>query len=326
MTSRSRTPAVIRTIPALRRIVGRFRAAGESVALVPTMGALHAGHLELVRLAGRKAERVVVSIFVNPAQFGPAEDFASYPRTFDSDLHALSKLNVDLVWAPDAGVMYPPGFTTKVLPQGPASAGLEDAYRPHFFGGVATVVSKLLLQVAPDYALFGEKDYQQLKVVTQMAKDLDIPVKIIGAATIREADGLALSSRNAYLSQQERGVAPVLHRVLSRSAACIANGHPLEQVLAAGRTEIKQAGFVLDYLEARHAETLAPVTSLKNGPIRLLVAARIGKTRLIDNLGVKADADQSKPRSRNSRRSGSGIAAAPGAARSRSRGASSSSR
>lgn len=310
----------------LRRAVARFRAAGESVALVPTMGALHAGHLQLVRLARRKAKRVVVSIFVNPAQFGPAEDFATYPRTFESDLRALAELNVDLIWAPNRETMYPPGFATTVLPRGPAAAGLEDAYRPHFFAGVATVVSKLLLQVAPDYALFGQKDYQQLKVVTQMAKDLDIPVKIIGAPTVREPDGLALSSRNAYLSPAERRAAPVLYRVLSKSAERIANGKAIEMVLAEGRAEIAQAGFALDYLEARHAETLGPVASLKDGPVRLLVAAKIGKTRLIDNLGVGADADHSKPRSRNSRRSGSGIAAAPGAARSRSRGASSSSK
>jgi pantoate--beta-alanine ligase len=321
-----RSSSVVRTVPALRRAVARFRAAGESVALVPTMGALHAGHLELVRLARRKAKRVVVSIFVNPAQFGPSEDFATYPRTFESDLAALADLDVDLVWAPEADTMYPPGFATTVLPQGPASAGLEDAYRPHFFAGVATVVSKLLLQVAPDYALFGQKDYQQLKVVTRMAKDLDIPVKIIGAPTVRESDGLALSSRNAYLSPEQRRLAPILHRVLSQCAAHIANGMPLDKVLDEGRTEISRAGFALDYLEARHAETLAAITSASDGPVRLLVAARIGKTRLIDNLGVDLDADQSKPRSRNSRRSGSGIAAAPGAARSRSRGASSSSR
>jgi pantoate--beta-alanine ligase len=250
------------------------------------MGALHAGHLELVRLARRKAARVVVSIFVNPTQFGPTEDFTTYPRTFDSDLKALADLDVDLVWAPERDTMYPPGFATTVLPQGPASAGLEDAYRPHFFAGVATVVSKLLLQVAPDFALFGEKDYQQLKVVTQMAKDLDIPVKIIGAPTVRESDGLALSSRNAYLSAEERRIAPLLYRVLSKSAERIGSGSAVDAVLAEGRAEITHAGFVLDYLEARQAETLAPIVSLRDVPIRLLVAAKIGRTRLIDNLGV----------------------------------------
>src|SRR5215213_3174495 len=203
MPPRPRKPLLVHTQPALRRALARLRAPGSRVALVPTMGALHAGHLQLVRLARRKAERVVVSIFVNPAQFGPTEDFASYPRTLESDLAALAGLNVDLVWCPDAATMYPAGFSTQVLPRGPAAVGLEDAYRPHFFAGVATVVTKLLLQVAPDYAVFGEKDYQQLKVVTQMAKDLDIPVTIIGVPTIREPDGLALSSRNAYLTPEQ---------------------------------------------------------------------------------------------------------------------------
>jgi pantoate--beta-alanine ligase len=290
------------------------------------MGALHAGHLQLVRLARRKADRVVVSIFVNPTQFGPTEDLASYPRSIASDLAALAELNTDLVWIPTAQTMYPPGFATQVVPRGPASAGLEDAYRPHFFGGVATVVTKLLLQVAPECALFGEKDYQQVKVVTQVVNDLNIPVKIIAAPTVREPDGLALSSRNAYLSPEERRIAPKLHEVLRKSAEQITRGNSIETVLNEGRAEITQAGFALDYFEARNAETLNPIPSAKQGSVRLLVAAKIGKTRLIDNLAVPASAAQSKPSSRNSRRSGSGIAAAPGAARSRSRGASSPSR
>jgi pantoate--beta-alanine ligase len=326
MAPRSPKPMIVRMVPALRRAIVRFRARHDYVALVPTMGALHAGHLQLVRLARRKADRVVVSIFVNPAQFGPAEDFSSYPRNLASDINALAKLKVDLIWTPNLETMYPPGFATQVVPGGPANAGLEDAYRPHFFGGVATVVTKLLLQVAPDYALFGEKDYQQLKVVMQMTKDLDIPVKIIGAPTVREPDGLALSSRNAYLSLAERATAPKLHEVLRTSAEKIALGASIETVLGAARAEIIQAGFALDYLEARHADTLAPTTSADEGPLRLLVAAKIGKTRLIDNVAVPARPAQSKPSSRSSRRSGSGIAAAPGAARSRSRGASSSSR
>jgi len=269
---------------------------------------------------------VVVSIFVNPAQFGPTEDFASYPRTLESDLAALAGLNVDLVWCPDAATMYPAGFSTQVLPRGPAAVGLEDAYRPHFFAGVATVVTKLLLQVAPDYAVFGEKDYQQLKVVTQMAKDLDIPVTIIGVPTIREPDGLALSSRNAYLTPEQRRIAPKLHEVLSKSAQRIAAGTSIRDAVAQGRAEITRAGFAPDYLEARHAETLAPIASPAEGPVRLLVAAKLGTTRLIDNLAVPGPRSQSKPSSRSSRRKGSGIAAAPGAARLRSRGASSSSR
>lgn len=279
-------PTVTRSIPALRRILKLFRDAGERIALVPTMGALHAGHLTLVREAHRRARRVVVSIFVNPTQFAPHEDFASYPRDFAADLVALRAAKADLVWAPSAGVMYPQGFATRIEPQGAAEAGLEDKFRPHFFGGVATVVTKLFTQVAPDFAMFGQKDYQQLCVVTQMAKDLDLPLKIVGVPTVREKDGLALSSRNAYLSPAERAVAPTLYRVLKASAARIKRGEPIEMVLEEGATEIARAGFALDYLEARHAVTLAPIASPKDRPIRLLVAAKIGKTRLIDNLGV----------------------------------------
>jgi pantoate--beta-alanine ligase len=279
-------PTVTRSIPALRRLLKRFRDAGERIALVPTMGALHAGHLTLVREARRRARRVVVSIFVNPTQFAPHEDFASYPRDFTADLVALRAAKADLIWAPPAEVMYPPGFATRIEPQGAAKAGLEDKFRPHFFGGVATVVTKLFTQVAPDFAMFGQKDYQQLCVVTQMAKDLDLPLKIVGVPTVREKDGLALSSRNAYLSPAERAVAPTLHRVLEASAGRIKRGEPIEMVLEEGAADIAHAGFVLDYLEARHAVTLAPIASPKDGPIRLLVAAKIGKTRLIDNLGV----------------------------------------
>jgi pantoate--beta-alanine ligase len=279
-------PKMARTIPALRRAVELYRKAGQTVALVPTMGALHAGHLALVREAKRRARRVVVSIFVNPTQFAPTEDFGSYPRTFATDVEALADAKADLVWAPTANAMYPQGFATRIEPQGPALAGLEDKFRPHFFGGVATVVAKLFTQVEPDFALFGEKDYQQLCVVRQMAKDLDLPLKIIGVKTVREKDGLALSSRNAYLSAGERSVAPVLYRVLKTSAARIKNGEAIADVLDVGRREIDVAGFALDYLEARHALTLAPIASPKDGPIRLLVAAKIGRTRLIDNIAV----------------------------------------
>jgi len=276
---------VARTIVALDRAMRRVRRAGK-VALVPTMGALHKGHLALVRQARRRAAKVIVSIFVNPAQFAPTEDFGSYPRTFAQDLAELAKLKVDLVWAPGADVMYPQGFATRIVPEGPALAGLEDKFRPHFFGGVATVVAKLFTQCRPDFAMFGEKDFQQLKVVTRMAKDLDLPVRVIGIPTVREADGLALSSRNAYLSEAERAVAPTLYRVLTGCAAKISAGAPIAKALDDGRAEISAAGFALDYLEARHAETLAPIASAKDGPVRLLVAARIGKTRLIDNIGV----------------------------------------
>ena len=279
-------PKVLRTVTSLRRALAAYRKAGDRIALVPTMGALHRGHLALVRRARRQARRVVVSIFVNPTQFAPHEDFTSYPRRFAGDLAALRAEMVDLVWAPAAEIMYPDGFATRIEPAGAANAGLEDKFRPHFFGGVATVVAKLFTQVGPDFALFGEKDYQQLRVVTQMAKDLDLPVKVVGLPTVREPDGLALSSRNVYLSAAERAVAPTLYRVLKQSAARINNGEAIAGVLADGRAEIEIAGFALDYLEARHTLTLAPVGSRKDGPIRLLVAAKLGKTRLIDNIGV----------------------------------------
>jgi pantoate--beta-alanine ligase len=250
------------------------------------MGALHRGHMALVQEAQRRARRVVVSIFVNPTQFAPHEDFDSYPRRFATDIKALREAKIDLVWAPSVEAMYPDGFATRIAPEGPAKAGLEDEFRPHFFGGVATVVAKLFTQVSPDLAFFGQKDYQQLRVVTQMAKDLDLPVKVIGVPTVREPDGLALSSRNTYLSGAERTVAPMLYRVLKGCATRIKNGETVDRVLNVARIEIDVAGFMLDYLEARHALTLAPISSPKDGPIRLLVAAKLGKTRLIDNIAV----------------------------------------
>jgi len=280
----------MRTIPALRRAVAAWRAGHASVALVPTMGALHAGHLALVRAARRRARRTIVSIFVNPAQFAPEEDLAKYPRTFDTDLSVLRKLAVDLVWTPPVEVMYPADFSTKVVPGGPALVGLEDRFRPHFFSGVATVVAKLLIQCAPDFAMFGEKDYQQLKVVSRMVADLNLPTRIIAVPTVREKDGLALSSRNAYLSAGERAVASALYRILRTCAERIANGELIARVLDEGSNAIENAGFLLDYLEARHADSLEPVASLDEGPVRLLVAARLGKTRLIDNIAVRASA------------------------------------
>src|SRR5262245_47366029 len=223
-----RRPKVARTVGALDRARNEFRAA--TVALVPTMGALHDGHLALVRRARSRARRVIVSIFVNPAQFGPHEDLATYPRTFAADIAALANEHVDLVWAPSAGVMYPDGFATRLVPEGPAHAGLEDTVRPHFFTGVATVVTKLFLQCRPDYAMFGEKDFQQLKVVTRLARDLDLRLKVIGVPTVREPDGLALSSRNAYLAPAERAVAPILHRTLADCARKIAARAPIVQI------------------------------------------------------------------------------------------------
>jgi pantoate--beta-alanine ligase len=279
-------PKILRTVPSLRRALEPYRKAGASIALVPTMGALHRGHMALIREARRRAKRVVVSIFVNPTQFAPHEDFASYPRSFATDLKALRAENVDVVWAPAVEAMYPDGFATRLAPEGPAKAGLEDEYRPHFFGGVATVVAKLFTQVSPDFAFFGQKDYQQLRIVTQIAKDFDLPVKVIGVPTVREPDGLALSSRNVYLSSAERAVAPMLYKVLKGCASRIKSGEKIDRVLNVGRIEVDLAGFSLDYLEARHALTLAPVVSLKEGPVRLLIAARLGKTRLIDNIAV----------------------------------------
>jgi pantoate--beta-alanine ligase len=279
-------PRVVSNVPALRRTLRQWRSRGERIALVPTMGALHAGHLALVRAARRQARRVVVSIFVNPAQFAPHEDLASYPRALDADLVALADQPVDLVWAPVAAAMYPPGFATRIMPEGVALVGLEDRFRPHFFAGVATVVAKLLVQCLPDVAMFGEKDYQQLKVVAQLTRDLDLPVKISAVATVREKDGLALSSRNAYLSASERAAAPALYLILKRCAEGIARGDHIDRLVDEGRTGLERAGFVVDYLEARHAESLARLETADERPIRLLAAARIGRTRLIDNVAV----------------------------------------
>ena len=282
----SRSPMIVRTVPALRRALDGFRAKKAGIALVPTMGALHDGHVSLVRLAKRRAQKVIVSIFVNPAQFAPSEDFGSYPRTWKADVARLTAENVDLIWNPEVKTMYPGGFATRILTEGPAIAGLEDRFRPHFFGGVTTVVGKLFTQVRPDFAIFGEKDFQQLRVVARMAADLDLGVKVIGSRTVRERDGLAMSSRNVYLSPQERDTAPVLFRAMKESAKRLRAGDDIEAVMAGGAELITAAGFALDYFEARHAETLAPIASVKDGPVRILVAARLGKTRLIDNIGV----------------------------------------
>ena len=282
----SRRPMIVRTVPALRSALEGLRARKTTIALVPTMGALHEGHVSLIRLAKRRATKVVVSIFVNPTQFAPSEDFSSYPRTWKADVVRLAAENVDLIWNPGVKTMYPDGFATKILTEGPAVAGLEDRFRPHFFGGVSTVVGKLFTQVRPDFAVFGEKDFQQLRVVTRMACDLDLGVKVIGSRTVRERDGLAMSSRNVFLSPEQRRIAPELYRATKESAKRLRAGDDIEAAMAGGAELIVSAGFALDYFEVRHAETLAPVTSGEDGSMRILVAAKIGNTRLIDNVAV----------------------------------------
>ncbi|WP_280141794.1 pantoate--beta-alanine ligase [Bosea sp. OK403] len=278
--------AVFETVAAMRAKVAAWHAAGEKVALVPTMGALHQGHIALVKEAQRHARRVITSIFVNPTQFAPHEDFKKYPRTFDQDCAMLAEAQADAVFFPQVEEMYPPGFATRILLLGPAAVGLDDRFRPTHFEGVATVCCKLFTQSQADCAVFGEKDYQQLKVVTRMAADLDLGIEIVPLPTFREPDGLAMSSRNRYLSAEHRALAPLLHKVMQALAVRLRNRDDLFKAVTEAQGEIISAGFELDYLEARHADTLAAVTSLADGPIRLLVAARIGGTRLIDNIGV----------------------------------------
>src|SRR6202163_585389 len=230
----SRSPMIVRTVPALRRALDSISAKNATTALVPTMGALHDGHVSLVRLAKRRAMRVIVSIFVNPTQFAPSEDFSSYPRTWKADVARLASEDVDLIWNPDVKTMYPEGFATRILTEGPANAGLEDRFRPHFFGGVTTVVGKLFTQVRPDFAVFGEKDFQQLRVVTRMARDLDLGVKVIGSKNVRERDGIAMSSRNVYLSPEQRRTAPALYRALKESARRLRVGDAIATAMASG--------------------------------------------------------------------------------------------
>ncbi len=273
---------VVRTVQGLRRKVAGWRTAGERVALVPTMGALHEGHLQLVRAGHRRAKRCVVSIFVNPTQFAPHEDFSRYPRDEAGDLSKLALVGCDLVWAPDKDEMYPDGFATRVVPAG-AAEGLETDFRPDFFGGVATVCTKLFQQVGADFAVFGEKDYQQLCVIRQTVRDLNLPLDIIAAPTVRESDGLAMSSRNRYLGPEERSVAPVVHRVIADVASAAGKGSA-EAAIAEGRQTLEAAGFRIDYLEVRDAETLK--VPQPGRPKRVLVAAWLGKTRLIDNVAA----------------------------------------
>ena len=279
------TPPVDRTIKAMRARGTLWRGSGLKVALVPTMGALHEGHLALVREARRRAPRVVVSIFVNPAQFAPTEDYAAYPRDEAGDLAKLGSENVDAVFAPSVGEMYPEGAATAIAVGGPATE-LEAISRPQFFNGVATVVAKLLQACSPDIAVFGEKDYQQLLVVRRMVADLLFPVEIVGCPTVREVDGLAMSSRNAYLTEVERVKAPRLQKALKTAADAIRAGTAAETALSAARTSLAAAGFLVDYVKLRNAETLERVSNPKNEPMRILAAAWLGKTRLIDNVPV----------------------------------------
>jgi len=279
--------ATVRTISALRAQVAAWRAAGERVALIPTMGALHAGHLSLVTLGRERADRTVASIFVNPTQFAPHEDFEAYPREEAKDAERLAEAGCDLLFAPSVEEMYAPGFSTTITVTG-VSGPLDGQARPHHFAGVATVVAKLLIQCGPDVAVFGQKDYQQLQVIRRLATDLDLPVEIIGGSTIRADDGLALSSRNAYLSPAERAIAGKLNVILKDAIEQLRAGRPVDAVEAEGLKALAAAGFdPIDYLEVRDPNDLS---RLGPGPLgvpgRILVAAKIGRTRLIDNMAV----------------------------------------
>ncbi|AWN53860.1 pantoate--beta-alanine ligase [Methylobacterium sp. 17Sr1-1] len=287
MTPLPSPPAILRLtdVTALREQLRAWRAAGEGVALVPTMGALHEGHLSLVRQAQAGSRRVVVSIFVNPTQFGPNEDFSRYPRVLEADLALLAEAGADAAFLPEVATMYPPGFSTTVTVAGLTEV-LCGPVRPGHFAGVATVVTKLLLQALPDRAIFGEKDFQQLQVIRRAVRDLDIPVAIEGAPTLREPDGLALSSRNRYLSAEERRAAPAMHAVLQRVAARVRGGADTAPALAEGRAALEAAGFApVQYLSVNDAESLAPLERVA-GPARVLAAACLGRTRLIDNVAV----------------------------------------
>jgi pantoate--beta-alanine ligase len=280
-------PPIVRTVAELRARVAAWRAAGLRIGFTPTMGALHEGHLSLVRLARTRTERVVTSIFVNPTQFGPGEDFEAYPRDEARDAGLLAEAGCDLLFAPSAAEMYAPGFSSTVTVSG-VSEPLDGAARPGHFAGVATVVTKLLLQAAPDVAVFGEKDYQQLQVIRRLVRDLDIPVEILGAPTARAEDGLALSSRNAYLSAEERKIAPALAAALTEAARRLRAGEAVQAVEARALTALAEAGFgPVDYVEVRDADDLGRLgPGPLAGPARILAAARLGRTRLIDNMAV----------------------------------------
>ena len=276
---------IVRTVADLRAQVAQYRREGAGVGLVPTMGALHDGHLTLVRSAKLDNARVIATIFVNPKQFGPTEDLSRYPRDEAADVAMLKEVGADLLFAPDAGEMYPENFSTSVSVGG-ISQHLEGVSRPHFFNGVATVVSKLLLQAVPDRAYFGEKDFQQLQVVRRMVRDLNIPVAIVAVPTIREADGLAMSSRNRYLSPAQRKIASALPQVMHDTVAALRAGAPAAPIIADAKGRLHKAGFDrIDYLELCDEATLQPIPTA-HGPSRLFVAAYVGATRLIDNWPV----------------------------------------
>lgn len=276
------TLPVARKIAELRRTVAEWRRCGEIVALVPTMGALHQGHLALIAHARARADHVIASIFVNPTQFAPSEDFTRYPRDEAGDAAKLAAVSCDLLFAPDAAEMYPAGFATTVS-AGSLAEPLCGRFRPGHFDGVATVVTKLLLQAQPHIACFGEKDYQQLQIIRRVVRDLDIDCIIEGVPIVRESDGLALSSRNVYLAPEQRRIAPALHRALIDAVAQLARGASPEEAAAAGRAALRQAGFdKVDYLDLVDAETLQPLVD-RSRPGRAAAAAWLGKTRLIDN-------------------------------------------
>jgi len=281
---------VARSVSDLRAAVALWRAAGETVAVVPTMGALHDGHLSLVASARAACDRVIVTLFVNPRQFDRAEDLLNYPRTEDRDRDVLGPAGVDLLFAPGVDEVYPPGFATSIHVAG-LSEGMCGDFRPGHFDGMATIVTKLFLMTGADRAFFGEKDWQQLQIVRRLVADLNIPIAITACPTLREADGLALSSRNARLSVADRATAPVLYAALSRAAAQLAAGAEVGRVLDDARAAMIDCGFSrVEYLDLRHPQTLAPLTCAE-GPARLLAAAWLGPVRLIDNVEVPAPAD-----------------------------------
>ena len=279
--------AIVRTRSDLRAHVASWHAAKQTVAIVPTMGALHAGHLSLIRLARTRADLVVATLFVNPTQFAPSEDFDAYPRDEQNDARLLAAAGCDLLYAPATEEIYPAGFATSIVVEG-VSASMEGAARPTHFAGVATVVAKLLIQCAADVAVFGEKDYQQLQVIRRLVRDLDLPTHVVGAPIVRAEDGLALSSRNAYLTPAERAIAPALYKSLRGAARSLASGASVAAAEADGRAALLAAGFsAVDYFEVRDPDDLTRIgPEAITAPARILATARVGRTRLLDNVDV----------------------------------------